>query len=279
MKSIRKSAKSQKGFYLNKWFLDFISDEGEAMIFYAAKLKWHGLEVPYTSWLRYNPETGISKRSRFRRINLPEKNETIISWSDTLFGVEGIWETQASALQARIFDSDDGYLDWNCFQPRSKVSIKIKDKIFNGTGYAEQIIMTVDPWKIPMNELRWGRFGSLENYIVWIEVRAEGKQKWIWMNGKKINEAQIEDNQISIPTKNIKLVIDRSVVLESEQKIFHVVKKLRKYLPGIKRSMPIQFLMADEHKWLSKGIIQKDGKEIDSGPVIHEFVNFNSQPK
>lgn len=279
MKSIRKSAKSQKGFNLSKWFLDFISDEGEAMIFYAAKLKWHGLEVTYTSWLRYNPANGVSNRSRFHRINMPERNDSTILWSDHRFGVEGKWKTMTSPLQARLFESDEGYLDWNCFQPMSEVSIKIKDKTFEGIGYAEQLVMTVDPWKIPMNELRWGRYGTQENYIVWIEVRADEKQQWIWLNGEKINKANIEDNQISIPTKKISLELDKSVVLESEQKIFHVVKKLRNFLPGFKRSMPIQFLMADEYKWLSKGILKKDGKEIDAGPAIHEFVNFKSQPK
>ncbi len=67
MDRIRKSAKGHEGFYLNKWFLDCVSEEGEAMIFYAAKLKWRGWEVPYTSWLYYDPVTGPTHRSSQKR--------------------------------------------------------------------------------------------------------------------------------------------------------------------------------------------------------------------
>lgn len=69
-------------------------------------------------------------------------------------------------IQARIFDSEEGHLDWKCYQPASKVKLKIKDQVLEGSGYAKQLIITIPPWEIPMNELRWGRFGSGENKMV-----------------------------------------------------------------------------------------------------------------
>jgi hypothetical protein len=278
MENIRKSAKGQEGFYLNKWFLDCVSEEGEAMIFYAAKLKWRGWEVPYTSWLYYDPVTGPTHRSRFHKIHLPEKNDRSIYWNDPRFGVAGKWEALASPLQARLFESDEGYLDWNCFQPVSNVRVNIKDRVIKGMGYTEQLVLTVEPWKIPMNELRWGRYGSQEDHMVWIELRGEEKQQWMWYNGEKIENVNIEDDQITIPAKGISLELDRSVVLESKKKILQVVRDIIRYLPGFNKSIPLRFLMADEIKWLNRGILQKEGKTVGKGWTIHEFVNFNRQP-
>ena len=69
--------------------------------------------------------------------------------------------------------------------------------------------------------------------------------------------------------------LDRSVVLESEKKIFQVVQKLLCYLPGFNKLMPSEFLMANSHKWLSKGEFQKNGSPVTQGMAIHEWVNFN----
>ncbi|MFC2124608.1 hypothetical protein ACFLU5_07330 [Bacteroidota bacterium] len=275
MDRIRKSAKRQKGFYLNKWFLDCVSDEGEAMIFYAAILKWRGWEVPYTSMLYYDQATGVTHRSRFHKIHLPEKNDRSLYWNDLRFGIAGKWEALASPIQARIFESDEGYVDWNCFQPASNVHLKIKDRVINGKGYAEQLVLTVEPWKLPMKELRWGRYGSQEDRMVWIELKDEGKQQWLWYNGEKIENANIGEDQITISAKGISLELDRSVVLESERKIQQVVKNLIRYLPGFNSSMPLRFLMADEFKWFDHGIMRKEGEVVGKGWAIHEFVDFN----
>jgi hypothetical protein len=249
-------------FHLNKWFLDFIGENGEAMIFYAAKLTWHGWSVSYTSWLQYD--------------QLPQKKNDIITWGDIKFGVSGKWKSLANTIQERIFDSEEGFLDWQCFQPSSKVQIKINDRVTEGFGYVEQLILTIPPWKIPMDELRWGHFGSFENNIVWIELREKEKRQWLWLNGEKIENCSIEDEQISIPHKDMVLNLDRAVVLEAEQKIFSVVEKIIRYIPGFKKVMPINFLMADEFKWLSKGELQSKNKVLSSGIAIHELVDFKA---
>jgi len=66
------------------------------------------------------------------------------------------------------------------------------------------------------------------------------------------------------------------VKLESEKKIFSVVEKLIRYIPGFSKVIPISFLMAEEVKWLSKGELQIQGKTITSGMAIHERVNFKA---
>lgn len=271
------SIKSQnKNFHLDKWFLDFIGENREAMIFYAANLTWHGLSVSYTSWLQYDVTHGVRLKSRFRNVQMPKKEENLIIWGDLKFGVSGTWRSLENMIQARIFDSEEGFLDWKCFQPASKVQLKINNRVLEGRGYAEQLILTVPPWKIPMDELRWGRFGSVETNIVWIELREKEKKQWLWLNGDKIENCIIEDEYISIPHKDMVLKLDRGTVLEAEKKIFSVVEKIIGYIPGFKKVMPINFLMADECKWLSQGEFQAHDQMLSSGMAIHELVNFNA---
>ena len=246
------------------------------MIFYAAKLTWQGLVVPYTSWLCYEPSVGVSQKSRFRNVQMPEKTESLITWNDSQFDVKGTWKSLTKPLQARLFDSNEGYLDWKCFQPASKVQLRINKRTIEGKGYAEQLVLTALPWKIPMDELRWGRYGSNENHIVWIELREEEKRQWLWLNGKKIETCIIEDDHISIPEKDVTLKLDKGVVLESEKKIYTVVEKLLHYIPRFNKVMPLKFLNADEFKWLSKGELQARGKTISTGMAIHELVNFKA---
>ena len=274
MKPVDNTTAPSGNFHLSKWFLDFVGDDGTTMIFYSAKLTWHGLSTNYTSWLNYDPASGIHLKSRFRNVQIPQRNDKLITWSDSKFGVSGTWESLSEMIQTHIFDSEDGYLDWRCYQPASKVQLNINDSILDGKGYAEQLILTVPPWKIPMDELHWGRFGSDQTNIVWIELREKEKKHWLWLNGEKIDSCIIEDDHLSIPGNNLNLYLDRGAALESEKKIFTVVEKLIRYLPGFNKIMPLNFLIADETKWLSKGELYTNERILTTGWAIHELVNF-----
>jgi hypothetical protein len=261
-------------FRLTKWFLDFVGDQGESMIFYAAKLNWYGWAIAYTSWLNYNRVSGVQLKSRFHHVQIPQIRNHAITWQDDRFGVSGTWEPLAEKIEARIFDSREGILDWTCFQPASKVQLTINGKTLNGRGYVEQLHLTVPPWRIPMDELRWGRFGSDENNLVWIELREKECRKWLWLNGEKIENCSIEDDRISMPGHNLVLNLDRGVVLESEKKIFNLVHKMVRYMPGAGKFIPLNFLMADEYKWLSRGDVHRNDCLCANGMAIHERVTF-----
>jgi hypothetical protein len=263
-------------FHLSKWFLDFVGENGEAMIFYSAKLTWHGWSTSYTSWLRYDAASGVQLKSRFSKVQIPLLNGNSITWSDTKFGVSGTWESLANRIETRLYDSGEGYLDWKCYQPASNVRLKLNDNILDGKGYAELLILTAPPWKIPMDELRWGRFGSDEFNIVWIELREHQKTQWLWLNGEKFENCIIDDHFISIPEKDLVLNLDRDVLLESEKKINTVVEKIIRYIPGFNKVIPINFLMADEFKWLSNAQLNSKNKTLAKGMAIHELVNFKT---
>ena len=263
-------------FLLVKWFLDFVGENGVSMIFYSAKLTWHGWSASYASWLNYDSVSGVRLKSRFGNAQFPQMEENTITWNDKKFGVSGSWESLAERIQAQIFESSEGYLDWECFQPASKVKLKILDKSLLGWGYAERLTLAILPWKIPMDELRWGHFNSDENNMVWIELKEKEKRQWLWLNGEKSENVTICDDRLSIPEKDMVLLLDRGAVLESEKKIFSLMGKIIRYIPGFNKVVPTGFLMADETKWFSKGQLQSNNIALGSGTAIHEFVNFRS---
>ena len=244
------------------------------MIFYIALLKWRRFEVHYTSWMHYHPKEGVKNSSRLMKVHFPNISDNIVNWNDPVFGIEGTWEAMTAPLQSRIFESNEGYIQWNCIQPSSVVDLRINNEQYKGSGYVEQLVITISPWKVPMDSLRWGRFSAQKINMVWIELRTEKQQQWLWFNGKAEPDFFIDDDQISIFPERYCLKLDKRVVLESEKKILHIVKRLISYLPGLNKSIPIHFLMADECKWLSYGILQKDGEALGEGWVIHELVNF-----
>jgi hypothetical protein len=205
---------------------------------------------------------------------MPEISGDQITWSDHGFGVSGTWQAIAKPIAARLFDSAEGHLDWSCFQPRSAVTLDINDTHMEGKGYAEQLILTAPPWKIPMDELRWGRFGADDYHMVWIELRQQEKKQWLWLNSVPEDQCIIEDHMVAIPGKDIELRLDRCVSLEAEKKIFSVVENLVHFIPGFNKVMPVRFLMADESKWLSKAQLLNKGIRVADGMAIHELVNF-----
>ena len=264
----------RSAFYLDKWYLDFVGPEGEAMIFYASKLIYHKVTVNYKCWINCNTKGEVSSKSHFDHVDLPEGTDSLIGWQDDSFGLRGEWRREAQPLQARLFEDEKGSLDWNCLQPRSAVELQIGNTHLKGMGYVEQLILTTPPWRIPMHHLRWGRFHAPEETIVWIELRHENKKQWLWRNGDRYHNCNITDKVIESHDGTFSVDFEKQAIIESEKKIYNVVGNLIKWIPGFKYLMPTNFLMAHNYKWLSKGRMQIPGQSEKRGMAIHEWVNF-----
>lgn len=263
-------------FSLSKWYLDYIGRNGETMIFYAAELNWLHQRVNFSSWLSYDRYSGTALKSTFRNASFPVVRNNTVLWSCQKFGISGTWMPLEKMLQARIFESKEGNVDWICYQPASEVHLRVMDKDLAGKGYVERLVMTVHPWKIPFDELRWGRFASDDNSLVWIDIKGKKPQQWMWFRGEQTGEGVITDEYISLPDNNLILNLDRAEKLEADKKILSVVRKLIRYIPGIKDSVPLNFLMADTCKWLSSGILVGRNNKSD-GQAIHELVTLRTQ--
>lgn len=263
-------------FFLSKLYLDFIGDTGDTMIFYAAELHWCHRKVHYSSWLSYDRNSGTKFKSTFRHVRYPEVMNNTITWNCPNFGFSGTWEPLEKMIQARVFESEEGAVDWICYQPASGVHLRVKGKDLAGKGYAERLTLTLPPWRIPVDQLRWGRFASDDFNVVWTEMKGDETRQWVWFNGEQTGEGVITDESISLPDKDLTLNLYREEELEDDKKILSVVRKLIRYIPGMKGSVPLSFLMADTSKWLSRGVLVGGINKPSEGMAIHEFVNFRA---
>jgi len=263
-------------FCLNKWYLDFTSEAGEAMIFYSAKLNLNHWSAKYTSWLNYDTVSGVTVKSRFSDVPIPILLGNEIVFNDELNSVAGKWNSKADMIRYRIFESAEGFLDWNCFQPASNVTIELPDRKLTGIGYAEQIIMTIPPWKIHMDGLLWGRFVSDGYNLVWISFGKDASNSWVWLNGESKGNCLIENELVRIPDMNLELTMDRGATLESERKILSIAARTIHLIPVLHKIMPFRFLTAGGSKWLNRSELRIKGNVVTAGMSIHEFVNFKT---
>lgn len=272
-----KSANEQAGkFYLNKWYLDFTGDDGEAMIFYSARLNLNHWSADYTSWLNYHPVSGVKVKSRFGDVPATPLPGNEIVFNDEVNSLTGRWNAGAKMIHSRIFESAEGFLDWICWQPASNVTIELPGRTLKGNGYAEQIIMTVPPWKIHMDGLLWGRFVSDGYNLVWISLGKDASQNRLWLNGELTGSCLIENDFIRIPDMDLELMMDRGVILESEKKVLSIAARTIRFIPVLHKVMPFRFLTAGGSKWLSRSELRIKGSDVAAGMSIHEFVNFNT---
>lgn len=62
---------------------------------------------------------------------------------------------------------------------------------FVGTGYAERLDMTLAPWALPFEELRWGRFIGPSRSAVWIYWRGGLERRWAFVDSSAVQAREI----------------------------------------------------------------------------------------
>lgn len=265
----------KSSFELKKWYFDGVDAEGRVIIGYSASLRWHGVKVPYASYL-YLQQPGICRtESRFRRVAKPLVDEKNIRWADEGFHLQGQWTAAAPSFGKRLYEGPEGYLDWQCYQPASHCHIELGAvPPIVGLGYVECLEMTFPPWQLGLHELRWGRFAHPDMPVVWIDWKGEINRRWIFAKGQAMAGGVVDDSTVYSPDHDIKLQLERPVVIEEQEKIGAVVQSLVAWLPGIERFAPLRFLKAKEVKWLSEGTLAMTGEPARHGRVIHELVTF-----
>lgn len=257
-------------FLLSKWYLDCISEDGKVFIGYSASLRLKSLKINYSSILRYEHIKGIETKTSIGGYSVPEDSEALIRWSHRRLGIDGTWNAISPPINKKLFDSDAGSIDWNCMQPLSRVDICLKDLHISGLGYAEHLMMSIKPWRLPIEELRWGRFHAGENYLVWIEWRGPKPLTIAFYNGKMFENVSISDRKIKIDGGKTTLEIDESLVLREGPLVSTVFSKI----PVIKDVLVGHTPNMHECKWRSRGELSDKGV-ISKGWAIHEVVRWH----
>jgi hypothetical protein len=258
------------GFTLSKWYADCISEQGDAMILYSAELGWRGTGIHYTSLLTHR--SGSSPHSRFslRRQPALEVRESGIEWKPQGWKAEGHWSEPAAGMREVLFDSPAGSLEWNCVAPRASARVRIDGDEMRGWGYVEHLRLSVAPWRLPIHQLRWGRFVNATDILVWIDWRGSYNRQAIYYNGAPVSASEIGDHKIVLADGDVVLTL----ITEATLREGLLGATALAVLPNLDRLFPARILKVRERKWLSRGVLRQPGRPDSTGLAIHEVVEW-----
>jgi hypothetical protein len=253
-------------FAMTKWYLDCVSDAGDAAIVYCADLHWRGIHAQMGSVLEKPDAQPARTRSSMGKYAVSiAANEISVDHPRLKFS--GRWISAAPASEHALYESENGAITWKCLQPSSQVTASLGGRAFAGLGYAECLVLTVPPWQLPMRELRWGRFVSERHSLVWIRWRGPHTVDLALCNGETC--ILIAASQSEVLAGDAVLEIPSGVILRDGR----LRNTILPGLPAIAKLFPHSIFNVVETKWLSPATLRMGG-EKSTGWAIHEVVQF-----
>ncbi|MGA2349721.1 MAG: hypothetical protein ABSF70_04740 [Terracidiphilus sp.] len=252
-------------FSLIKWYMDCVTEQGDALIVYCAELHWRGMQIAYSSVLSAIDGATATHSSLVRyRLSLTE-GQILIEFPR--LDVVGRWKADASSVQRTVYENATGAVIWNCLQPRSQVNLWIGGREFVGLGYAECLTLTLPPWQLPMRQLRWGRFVSREDSLAWVDWQGDYSTSFAVYNGRECETRAVSDTEVAIPGVNLRM--EESYSLRAGQLGTTVLPAA----PALGRLLPRSLFNIREQKWRSRGSLNAHERN-SRGWVIHEVVHW-----
>jgi len=258
-------------FSLRKWYLDVITSRGDVAILYAARLRWGAFRVRYASALEDTADGLHREAGTIRGVEAPRREGAELTWRSRPLGVQGSWESDGPALHRRTLAATrDGVIRWTCHLPRAHATVRIGDARYDGLGYAEHLSLTIPPWKLPFDTLRWGRHVSAGHSLVWIDWQGPEQRSWVWIDGEQRREATVTDTGVSGLAGGVTLcpgdgrdVVNRDVLASFTDLVPALTRRLAGRLAGM-----------HELKSVEASAILRAGVRQDDGWTLREVVTW-----
>jgi hypothetical protein len=251
---------------LRKWYLDCTTEDGDAAIVYVGRVTLGWLSVPYFELLTVGP----GGRRRWRRLSsslqVARQGEALELVAPAL-GLRGRWEPTTAALDVPLLETPGGAIRWRCHQPGGASELRLPDgRRLAGSGYAEELEMSLPPWALPFQELRWGRFVARRRSVVWIDWRGGLERRWLFVDGEPVEAQRVEADRIEWAAGSLEI---RPGVVVREASVG------RTLAGPFARLLPRRIGQALETKWLCPARLYggQDSLPIQ-GSVIHEVVRW-----
>jgi hypothetical protein len=254
-------------FTLSKWYMDCVTDEGDAAIVYCAKIDWRGVHLHLCSVL-----SGTGGNFRTRTSISPYRVDAVdghIAADLGKLGVIGTWESDSLPFERVVYEQEEGNVRWNCLQPRSIARVHLGDRTLRGLGYAESLTLSIMPWKLPLKHLRWGRFVSPQDSLAWVDWQGSYSTRFAIHCGRECALLSVSDAEVTVPDATLR--IEPGIPLRSGslgETILPDVAPLGKLFPH-------SLFNVVERKWLSRGVLSTKDRS-SAGWVIHEVVQWKA---
>jgi hypothetical protein len=268
-------------FELTKWYVDVVDPAGRLATAYWAQLRWGSASVRWESLSLYRPGVepvhragiGSSTGPRWLRCPVGPGDSGVIGWRSRALACDIECRPWTGRFASRLLDADGESLDWGCEAPAASVTVKPHG--LAGDGYAERLVLRLPPWKLPISELRWGRWScaSTRRSVVWIDWRGGHPLTLVLVDGAPAPCARVEDDRIVVGDSELSLGHGRTLHARTLGDILDG-------LGPIAARLPTSWQEVEDRKTLSIGTLRgcagDTGGDVcgDTGWAIHETVRF-----
>jgi hypothetical protein len=262
--------RSRAPFTFTKWYVDCVAADGRIVIGYWASLAWRRVALTWQNVTLYEAGRPPVDRSSLVPAPPPVVAGDTITWGAPVLGCVAGVESRQRPIDVRLLDSDAGVVEWRAEAPAAVVSFKLDGCTpVQGPGYAERIVISIPPWRLPIRELRWGRWvdSSASRSVVWIDWRGDSPRTWVFVDGINVPAAVVADE--SICADGMKFVL-------SERRTLHAraFADIAATIPPLRAVVPKSLLALRETKWCSAGTLLQRNAAAQTGWAIHEVAVF-----
>lgn len=254
------------GFSLRKWYLDCVTEDGTVWIGYHVRFRGWPFRFDYVA---FHLDGGTRETTSLRSLPIPDVRDGAVSWSVPQLGIDALFCSSYQPVRRLLLGTRSGSLEWNCAAPVMTGVVRLPGREFCGLGYAECLEMTIEPWKLPIDELRWGRFCGTGESVVWIDWKGDHPLHLVVRGGELTGTGEISGSRIRLEGDD-SLLIDEKRTLRRAR----LEESLRALGPA-RWLVPARFRQAVEEKRLGRGRLTSPRGTIDSGWVVHELVTFH----
>lgn len=257
-------------FLLSKWYLDCVAEDGVTFIGYAAHLRWKALSLHFSSILIRRSDGDVHTETSLLRGAFPRRDGSTISWVSRPLNMKAEWTGLLKPIERHLYKDDGGEIVWSCLLPMAEACVNVRRLApIEGLGYVEHMTLSIPAWRLPITELRWGRFLTGGNSLVWIDWKGEVLKTLVLLNGEEVGAASVTDSEVR-GDKGLHLSLARNAIVRHGP----IVSTTLSMIPGIGKILGNNVLQMHECKWLSKGDLLLQGSPAGSGWALHELVKF-----
>jgi hypothetical protein len=260
-------ADSPNNISLEKHYLDLLDDSGNCFIIYLVKLQIFLIKIYYSSLIYSDPGGNITEKSSLKK-NKHADSENVLSFHDDNLDITGHWTRIDKILPPYMYlDCHKHGLSWNCHHPKTITEIELNGNLFRGYGYAETILMTINPRDIPIEELRWGHFLSDGYTIVWINWKGIHPVNKLFCNNVEYNDSSFEEQRIVFGKGAYALLFNEISIIRKGK-----LSNLFSQIPLIKIFFNIGILNSLENKYKAKSVLTVNHEIASTGWSSYEIM-------
>jgi len=259
----------RRAFRLWKYYLDVVGENGDVGIGYVAGLRWGPLALRYAALLESAADGTSRERQTWARVPEPAVGSYGIDWRCEPLGLTGSWTEPVGAHEALLLDDGRGTVRWQVLAARAAVRLeRTGQPTLAGWGYAERLELNIEPWRLPIDTLFWGRFHAATDTLVWIGWEGDAPLRHVLHNGELLADATFGKRALRFePGRELALLETRTL------RAAPVVAAMSR-LPQVLQRVPPSFLTAREEKWLSLARLSSPHRPPVTGWALHERVRW-----